>query len=67
VLGEFFHCQEPASGHPPEVQDVLRERLGGLNVPVALGGLFGHGERNRALPYGAQVVLDAGQGVLRIE
>lgn len=67
VLGEFIHCHEPALGDSPAVHEVLKERLGGLNVPVAQGGLFGHGKRNRALPYGAQVVLDAGQGVLKID
>ncbi|MDX2021077.1 MAG: LD-carboxypeptidase [Deltaproteobacteria bacterium] len=67
VLGEFFQCQDLASNDSPEVQEVLRERLGGLSVPVAQGGLFGHGKRNRALPYGAQVVLDVGQGVLKIK
>lgn len=75
VLGEFVHCQDPSSVTPgtsdsPLVQDVLREKLGRLKIPVALGGQFGHGKRNRALPYGTRVVLDVagrGQGVLNLE
>ena len=34
---------------------MLVERLGRLPIPVALGGTFGHGTRNRALPYGDAV------------
>lgn len=69
VLGEFFNCHEPVSGlaDSPQVQDVLRERLGRLKIPVALGGQFGHGKRNRALPYGTKVMLDAGKGVLKFD
>jgi len=69
VMGEFIHCFEPTSGmvDSPQVQDVLRERLGRLKIPVALGGQFGHGKRNRALPYGTRVVLDVGKGVLQYE
>jgi muramoyltetrapeptide carboxypeptidase len=69
VMGDFVHCAEPASGvvDSPSVQDVLRERLGRLKIPVALGGQFGHGKRHRALPYGTRVVLDVGQGVLQYE
>ena len=43
---------------------MLVDRLGRLPVPVALGGAFGHGTRNRALPYGTLCELDTAAGTL---
>lgn len=50
VVGEFVQCHEGEEG--VTVEDVLRERLGDLEVPVLLGVPSGHGERNVALPLG---------------
>ena len=41
----------------------LRERTR-LAIPVVTGGLFGHGTRNLALPYGALCELDTRKGTL---
>ncbi|MGL5818404.1 MAG: S66 peptidase family protein [Phycicoccus sp.] len=49
------------SSPPAEVAAVLRDRLLPLGVPVWVGGAFGHGPRNSALPFGAEVVLDDGE------
>lgn len=65
VVGEFVGCDEPAGGPSPSVLNVLSERLRRFSFPVVLGGLFGHGERHLALPYGADVELDATAGVLK--
>jgi muramoyltetrapeptide carboxypeptidase LdcA involved in peptidoglycan recycling len=35
-----------------------------LPIPVALRGAFGHGTRNRALPYGTLCELDTTTGTL---
>jgi muramoyltetrapeptide carboxypeptidase len=64
VIGQF---SEPGHGNnairPP---DVLRERLGGLGIPV-LGGLsIGHGDRNRAVALGCAATLDADAGTLTV-
>jgi muramoyltetrapeptide carboxypeptidase len=60
VVGDFSSClePEPTRTSSPTVHEVLAERLGRLALPVARGGLFGHGTRNLALPYGAIVELD---------
>ena len=44
--------------------EVLIERLGRLAIPVAMGGQFGHGTRNLALPYGCLCELDTRAGTL---
>jgi len=66
VLGAFSGCLEPEATRAgsPTVEEVLEERLGRLAIPVMLGGAFGHGSRNVALPYGARVELDTRFGTL---
>jgi muramoyltetrapeptide carboxypeptidase len=67
VLGDLVGCEEPADSRvaSPTAQAVVKERLGRLGVPVALGAPVGHGSRNVALPYGVRVRLDADAGTLR--
>jgi muramoyltetrapeptide carboxypeptidase len=66
VLGDFSDCRAPEAtrAHTPTADEVLVERLGRLAIPVALGGGFGHGGANRALPYGALCEVDTRQGTL---
>jgi len=66
VIGELVDCDEVEEGvvKPPTAREVLIERLAGLEVPVALGGAFGHGKRNLALPYGTRVALETKGGTL---
>lgn len=58
ALGDFVNCEAPRPNEP-EALDVLAERLGGLGVPVLAGLPIGHGARNRAVPLGRTVELDA--------
>jgi muramoyltetrapeptide carboxypeptidase len=52
---------------PDQAVAVIRERLGGLGVPV-LGGLpFGHRDDQVCLPMGVPATLDAGAGTLTAE
>jgi muramoyltetrapeptide carboxypeptidase len=66
VVGDLVACEEPPTPRvtSPTAIEVVHERLGRLPIPVALGAGIGHGERNRAVPYGARVELDAGAGTL---
>jgi muramoyltetrapeptide carboxypeptidase len=66
IAGDFSSCREPEAtrADSPTAEDVLVDRLGRLPVPVALQGAFGHGTRNRALPYGTLCELDTGAGTL---
>jgi muramoyltetrapeptide carboxypeptidase len=66
VVGDFSGCREPEAtrAESPTADDVLVERLGRLPIPVALGGAFGHGTRNHALPYGTLCELDTAAGTL---
>ena len=66
VVGDFTSCEEPEAtrAQSPSADEVLIDRLGRLPIPVVVGAPVGHGTRNRALPYGALVELDAFAGVL---
>jgi len=47
-------------------REVLRERLGGLGIPVAIGFPFGHVDDNWTLPMGVRARLDADAGTLAL-
>jgi len=66
LIGDCVDCDGMKDGvvQLPTTQQILAERLGRLPIPVALGGTFGHGDRNRALPYGTQVELNLQDGSL---
>jgi len=70
VLGHFTDCEEKPSGDGRPTQkneEIFRERLGGLGIPVAGGFPFGHEALNATLPYGIKATLDATRGDLIIE
>ena len=62
VVGDFTDCGAGPDGRT--IEQVLRERLGELDVPVAAGFPGGHGKRNEAMVLGHAARLDAGRGVL---
>lgn len=66
ALGSFSQCEAPVGIPSFTVEEVLRDRLGDLGIPVVSDLPFGHEAPNAALPVGVQVILDADQGVLDI-
>lgn len=59
ALGSWFEC-EP-------VEDLMRDRLGSLGVPVVTELGFGHGPSTITVPLGVPATLDAGAGTLTLE
>jgi muramoyltetrapeptide carboxypeptidase len=66
ALGRFSDCEAPAGVPSLTVEEVLRDRLGNLNIPIVSGLPFGHQGENAALPVGVKVVLDGDLGTLSI-
>ncbi len=64
ALGSFTQCQAPAHIPSFSVEEVLRDRLGDLGIPIVSELPFGHEAPNAALPVGAIATLDANEGVL---
>ncbi len=70
AIGQYTDCSSTTDTahnlHCTEI-DILRDRLGKLNVPI-LGGLpIGHGKNPIALPIGTMATLDADAGMLTVE
>jgi muramoyltetrapeptide carboxypeptidase len=61
ALGTWTECGDPAV-----VEDVLKDRLCPLEVPVLSGFPFGHGTRQASIPLGVEAVLDTQAAALRI-
>ena len=62
VLGEWTDC--PPGPDRVTVEQVLRERLSGLGVPVVFGAPVGHGRWNAPVVLGRRVQVDAAAGVV---
>lgn len=70
AIGINADCEDPKAKRSREyrqsLEDVLKERLLPLKIPVVTGLPFGHIPHNATLPVGAQVILDAERGDLLI-
>ena len=75
TITDFFearatHAADPKAAMTKEyrqtLDDVLRERLLPLKIPVVSGLPFGHARLNATLPLGIRASLDAGKGDLAI-
>ena len=70
AVGVCQNCEDPTAKRSREyrqsLDDVLRERLFPLKVPVVIGLPFGHADHNATLPIGGRAVLDADHGDLII-
>ncbi|WP_066381840.1 MULTISPECIES: LD-carboxypeptidase [unclassified Anabaena] len=67
ALGGFTKCEAPAHLPSFSVEEVLRDRLSDLGIPIVSDLPFGHDSPNAALPVGIQVTLDANAGILEIQ
>jgi len=71
AIGINANCKDPkakgAKEYRQTLEDVFRERLLPLKIPVVAGLPFGHIPRNATLPIGVRVTLDAVKGDLTID
>ena len=67
AIGRFSQCQAPSGIPSFTVEEVLRDRLGDLGVPIVAELPFGHDGVNAALPVGVPVMLDGDRGTLSWE
>ncbi|BAY22341.1 peptidase U61 LD-carboxypeptidase A [Calothrix sp. NIES-2100] len=65
ALGGFTGCEPPVNVPSFTAEEVLRDRLSDLGIPVVADLPFGHDKCNAALPVGQEVTLDANQGILK--
>jgi muramoyltetrapeptide carboxypeptidase len=66
AIGRFSQCEAPADIPSFSVEEVLRDRLTDLGVPIMANLPFGHDGSNAALPVGVPAILDGDTGQLTI-
>jgi len=64
ALGRFSRCEPPPNIPSLTIEEVLRDRLGDLGIPIVSNLPFGHDGCNAALPVGITARLNADNGVL---
>jgi muramoyltetrapeptide carboxypeptidase len=66
AIGRFSQCDAPAGVSSFTVEEVLRDRLTDLQIPIVANLPFGHDGCNAALPVGAIAILDGNTGQLKV-
>lgn len=66
ALGRFSFCRGTPGHSSWTAQEVLRDRVGDLGIPVVGGLPFGHDGVNAALPVGQLAQLDGDRGILEM-
>lgn len=71
AIGINHNCKDPkartAKEYRQTIEDVFKERLSPLKVPVVMGLPFGHIPLNATLPIGIRATLDGQKGDLTID
>ncbi len=67
AFGRFSGCSSSPGISSWSVEEVLRDRLGDLNIPIVSDLSFGHDGANAALPVGQIAHLDGDEGVLTVQ
>ncbi|CAD5981741.1 Putative carboxypeptidase slr1534 [Planktothrix tepida] len=64
ALGRFSRCEAKGNPNSFTIEEVLRDRLGDLGIPIVSNLPFGHEGSNAILPVGRMAHLDGEQGTL---
>jgi muramoyltetrapeptide carboxypeptidase len=64
AIGRFSQCDAPVGIPSFSVEEVLRDRLTDLGIPIVAHLPFGHDGCNAALPVGVPAILDGNTGQL---
>lgn len=65
AIGRFSQCDPPAGSYSFTVEEVLRDRLTDLQIPIVANLPFGHDGCNASLPVGVEAILDGNTGELK--
>lgn len=65
ALGRFSQCEAPPGIPSFGIDEVLRDRLCDLNIPIVAGLPFGHDGVNATLPVGVLAKIDGDRGTLK--
>ncbi len=66
ALGRFSDCDPPENRSSLTLEELWRDRLQDLNLPIVSNLTFGHSGPNAALPVGCMAEIDGDQGTLAV-
>jgi len=66
IVGEISEMTKPEYPHP-SVEEIVRERVGGVRKPAIWGLCSGHGKFNGLLPLNAKVAVDATERTITVQ
>ncbi|NNE30659.1 MAG: LD-carboxypeptidase [Saprospiraceae bacterium] len=66
ILGQFKNCEAKDLNTSLSLEACLKDRLGGLGIPVQTGFSFGHVDDQCTLPVGARVRMNTSSGVIEV-
>jgi len=66
IIGQFIGCDLPHYERSLTLEEVVRDRLYNLNIPMFSGFCSGHDYPKLTLPIGARVKMDAETGVIHV-
>jgi muramoyltetrapeptide carboxypeptidase len=66
AIGRFSQCDPPEGISSFTVEEVLRDRLTDLQIPIVANLPFGHDGCNASLPVGVEAILDGNTGELKL-
>ncbi len=61
IVGSFSSMQDTAVPFGKEIEEIIREHFGGLNIPIAVGFPAGHIPDNQALVFGEKARLNVNE------
>lgn len=67
ALGRFSQWEKDMNPKSFTLEEVLRDRLGDLGIPIVSNLPFGHDGSNAALPVGVLAELDGEKGTLKVD
>lgn len=66
ALGVFFDCKPKPDSPSLTLEAMLRDKFGGLGIPVIYGLPFGHVPHQATFPYGIEAELNVEKGTLTL-
>jgi len=67
ILGNFVDCKPEAGYGSLTLDEVFRDHLGNLGIPVFYGAMIGHIEDKFTIPIGIPAVMDAAKGTIELK
>ena len=66
LLGQFIDTWEKADENDFSLDELIRDIIGEVDIPIVANLAYGHGDRKMGLPIGAEVELNTDEGTITL-